>query len=399
TWLSGRKVLLSPVALGEPDWESRTFSANLTIAQVRDSPDVNTAGPISRQHEMDLSGYYAWPMYWGSQYSSGTKYGTAPFGPQMYIKTESQDEGSTPESHGDPQLRSTGRITDDHVEATDGAIGHVEDCIIDDQSWMVRFLVVETHNWLPGGRRVLIAPESIMSVEWDESKVIVGLSQEAIAGSPEFDPRQPVAADYEGQLHDYYGRPSGQPSGAGGTMPQRVTDMNGHDVGVYVRRVDTASGEAVLIQRAERLGGGTIVLQAREVEQRGQEWRVPYDDLAILEAPPLSPNVALDAYLDFWDRLGTGDMNSSLDEFMASGSGPVAPRQDVPDAQIEAMVKERLQDTEGVEHHLVRVSVNKGTVLLEGYQGDTSGRLAAAQAAAAVPGVKEIVNMLVIRAL
>jgi hypothetical protein len=183
-------------------------------------------------------------------------------------------------------------------------------------------------------------------------------------------------------------------------QPKRVIDADGQDIGVYVRRVDTAKGEAVLIQRAERLGGGTIVLPARDLEQRGEEWVAPYEDLSILEAPPYSPNVELDAYLDFWKRLGTSNMMSSVSEFLSTGSGPVESGQDVPDAQIEEMVNERLRDAsdKGVDHYLVSVSVNNGTVLLEGYQSDTPARLAAAQAAASVPGVKEIVNMLAIRA-
>jgi hypothetical protein len=409
TWLSNRKVLLSPASLAEPDWASGTFGAKLTMEQVRNSPNIDTDKPVSRQHEMDLSGYYAWPMYWGSQYSSGPRYGTAPSGPQMYLKAEPEDEASAPESRDDPHLRSTRSVAGYHVAASDGAIGHVEDYVTDDQSWILRFLVVDTHNWMPGGERVLIAPEWIMSVEWGEGKVFVDLSREAVAGSPRFDPRQPVSVDYEGQLHDYYGRLSGRPSGAGGTMPssapvagampQRVTDLNGQDIGVYIRRVDTAKGGAVLIERAESLGGGTIVVAADDLEQRAADWTVPYEDLSIMEAPPFSPNVELDAYLDFWKRVGTSDMNTTLNQFMSSGSGPVRSGQDAPDARIEAMVKEHLQEAEGVADHLVRVSVRNGTVLLEGYQGDTLGRLAAALAAASVPGVKEIVNMLVIRAL
>ena len=205
TWLSGRKVLLSPVALGEHDWESRTFGANLTMEQVRNSPDIDTAKPVSRQHEVDLSWYYAWPMYWGSGFSMGGMYGTAPLGPLIYEKTDTKDDASAPESHDDPHLRSTRSVAGCHIDATDGEIGHVEDYIIDDQSWMLRFLVVDTGNWLPG-RRVLMSPHWIRRVEWGESKVIVDLSREAIERSPEFGPLQPVSADYEGKLHDYYGR-------------------------------------------------------------------------------------------------------------------------------------------------------------------------------------------------
>jgi hypothetical protein len=180
----------------------------------------------------------------------------------------------------------------------------------------------------------------------------------------------------------------------------RLIDAEGQEIGSYLRPLVTPEGEAVLVQRAERLGGGTIVLPARDLEESDGRWLTSYGELSIMEAPPYSPNVEAQAYLDFWKRLGAGNMMSSPSEFVPTGSGPVEAGEDVPDAEIEEEVKERLRAAaaKGVNHHLATVSVHGGTVLLEGYQGDTPARLAAAQAAASVPGVKEVVNMLVIRA-
>src|SRR5579862_1293341 len=63
-WWDGRKVLISPAALGTPDWESFTFRVNLTMDQVRNSPGIDTDKPVYRQHEEELHRYYAWPQYW-----------------------------------------------------------------------------------------------------------------------------------------------------------------------------------------------------------------------------------------------------------------------------------------------------------------------------------------------
>lgn len=207
TWLAGRKVLLSPVALGEPDWKSRTFGANLTIEQVLNGPELDTAKTVSRQHEMDLSEHYAWPMYWGSELSTGGVFGTVPLGPLSYEQPEAKTQAAGPQGPDDPHLRGTRSVAGHHVSATDGDLGQVEDYIIDDETWRVHFLVVNTGSWLPG-RSVLISPHWIKSVEWGESKVIVDLSREEIKGSPGFEPSQPVSVDYEGKLHDYYGRPA-----------------------------------------------------------------------------------------------------------------------------------------------------------------------------------------------
>ncbi|MEI6499860.1 MAG: PRC-barrel domain-containing protein, partial [Armatimonadota bacterium] len=106
-WLSGRKVLLSPAALGETDWKSRTFAASLTTEQVRSSPDLDTAKPVSRQHELDLSGHYAWPLYWGSGLSTGGMYGASPLGPLMIEATPVPGEPPASDGEDSPSLRST----------------------------------------------------------------------------------------------------------------------------------------------------------------------------------------------------------------------------------------------------------------------------------------------------
>ena len=182
--------------------------------------------------------------------------------------------------------------------------------------------------------------------------------------------------------------------------PTQVLDTDGKRVGTYQRAVDTPDGEAILIAREERLGGGTIVVPGREGDESDGTWRLPYGELSIREAPPYSPRVNMHAYFEFWKRLGVGNFNGSMDEYMSTGSGAVVSDRDVPDDRLQETVTAALREAAsgGVDHHLVQVSVNWGTVLLEGYQFDTPARLAAARAAASVPGVKEIINMLVVRA-
>ncbi len=183
--------------------------------------------------------------------------------------------------------------------------------------------------------------------------------------------------------------------------PTPVLDADGQQAGTYLRGVDTPDGEMMLIARDERLGGGTIVVPERQADAADGAWHLSYRALSVREAPPYSPNVGLHAYFEFWERLGANNFNQSVEEYMPTGSGPVPSDVDVPDARLQEAVTAalRLADGAGVNYHLARVSVMRGTVLLEGFQNDTTGRLAAAEAAARVPGVKEIVNMLVIRAI
>jgi hypothetical protein len=104
-------------------------------------------------------------------------------------------------------LHSMREVIGYHIQASDGQIGHVEDFIIDTDTWNVRYVVVDTRNWLPG-KKVLVAPDWIQEVNWIDAQVYVELSRDRIKDSPEFDAAEPVNRDYEHKLYDYYGRPT-----------------------------------------------------------------------------------------------------------------------------------------------------------------------------------------------
>ena len=179
-WLSNRWVLISPVALDKIDEKARKISVILTGAQVHSSPDIDTKRPIYLQHEAALHEHYHWP--WRGGY--GGTFGSTPMplpGDDVSLEREITGSGR----RDDPHLRSTGQVTSYHIHATDGEIGHVDDFIVDDANWEIRFLVADTRNWLPG-KKVLIRPQSIARVEWADSSVHLNLTRKSIENSTEF---------------------------------------------------------------------------------------------------------------------------------------------------------------------------------------------------------------------
>jgi len=106
---------------------------------------------------------------------------------------------------GDPHLRSAQEVTGYKIEAADGEIGRVEDFLIDDETWAIRYLIIDTRRWLPG-TRVLISPTWIKRIGWRHSQVVVGLRREAIEQSPEYSDESLVTRDYEAALHRHYDR-------------------------------------------------------------------------------------------------------------------------------------------------------------------------------------------------
>jgi hypothetical protein len=205
-WLDQQLVLISPVALGEPEWSSKNLPVALTKERIENSPPVEKDRPVSRQKEDDLISYYNWPMF---------TYGIdAGHYAEMKLmaerlkqaEEEQQKDKSQEKQSDDPHLRSIREVSGYSIRALDGNIGHVEDFIFDDMTWILRYMVIDTRNWLPG-RKVLISLEWIKDIDWATNDVSVAMTCDSIKNSPEFDPSEPVNRGYETQLYDYYGRP------------------------------------------------------------------------------------------------------------------------------------------------------------------------------------------------
>ena len=105
----------------------------------------------------------------------------------------------------DPHLRSTHEVTGYRFLALDGEIGHVDDFIIDDETWAIRYLVAATKNWWPG-KKVLISPKWIESVSWGDKEIAIGLSRDTIKAAPEYTDESLLTRPYEAGLHGHYNR-------------------------------------------------------------------------------------------------------------------------------------------------------------------------------------------------
>ena len=199
-WLQDRQVLISPQAMREPDWTGGAIHVALTRKQVENSPRIESDLPVSRQHEQRLAEHYRWQPYW--QYE--------PFGPPIsmlgVLSEASVKDSGKKDTPGDLSLRSVKEVTGYRIHASDGEIGHVAEFIVQTEGWVIRYLVVDTHNWLPG-KKILVSPAWVKRVSWDERRVHVDLSRQEIRGSVEFDPYAPINREYEARLYDYYGRP------------------------------------------------------------------------------------------------------------------------------------------------------------------------------------------------
>ena len=217
SWLAHRMVLISPIAVNHPDWAQRIFPVSLTQEQVKNSPSIDTQKPVSRQHERDHLSYYGYQYYWGGgglwgagMYPNEILPGYAGYGSPTAERAEEDNAYARAlearHQDDDPHLRSCNAVVGYHIQANDGDIGHVWGLLMDEETWAIRYMVVDTSNWWLG-HKVLIAPPWIRDLNWVDGTVSVDLTRQAVKDAPAYDEGAPLDRDHEQGLHEHYGRP------------------------------------------------------------------------------------------------------------------------------------------------------------------------------------------------
>lgn len=206
SWLTGRKVLLPVSHTKAPEAGAESIAVDLTREQVESSPGSGVDLPVSRQMETLLYEAYRWAPYWsppGMPFVSAAAYPVLPAAPipaaggtPALGATPAAAQGSMPvvdgsKQRGDPHLRSAGEVIGYYVHARNGDIGHVEDMLLEGRDWSIGYFIVDTKNWWPG-RMVLVPPDWIEAVSWEERLVHLSRSREEVKMAPEYDPDRPV---------------------------------------------------------------------------------------------------------------------------------------------------------------------------------------------------------------
>jgi sporulation protein YlmC with PRC-barrel domain len=220
-WLVGRQVLISPYAVRESDSDGRVLHVSISKDQVKNSPSVDSQKPVSRQHEIGYSAYYGYPYYWGGAglWGGGAYPGALLTGAGLgscasdidYARAQENNEEAAyarearRHAHDDQHLRSCEAVKGYHVHATDGDIGHVDGFLVDQRTWAIRYLIVNTSNWWLGNQ-VLIAPAWFEDVSWVHSKITTTLTRHEVKNAPPYDSLLAVNRGDEEGIYRHYQR-------------------------------------------------------------------------------------------------------------------------------------------------------------------------------------------------
>lgn len=182
-WFSGKRVLISPMSV-KGAWGRAGIPVGLTKSQVWNSPQIDWQRPLSRGTEAEVLKYYGYPWYWNGSNIWGAFENPAALVAQPPAPTP-MPEGPVVdiEKH---HLRSTNESTGYHIHATDGEIGHVDDFLIGEESWRIRYLLIDTSNWV-GGKSVVVRADAVERIDRERGALHVGATRDEIRKSRPFD--------------------------------------------------------------------------------------------------------------------------------------------------------------------------------------------------------------------
>jgi len=100
-------------------------------------------------------------------------------------------------------MQRSSSIINRGILATDGPVGSISDLLFDDAFWGVRWVVVDTGNWLPG-REVLLPPAALGAPDPGRPEYPVGLTRESVKNAPGVEMDKPVSRQLEADIYSHY---------------------------------------------------------------------------------------------------------------------------------------------------------------------------------------------------
>lgn len=190
---ANRRVLVSPVVVSHKDKEWDRIDVSLTREQVMNSPDIDTISPVAHSPDQEHKDLNAPTLdVDGGQVVNAQmprrNGGTQPAMPPP-IDTAPDEQvplGKVQSGAANSGQHSAREFIGFRIQARDGEIGHIDDLLIDDQTWRINYLIIDTSNlWF--GKKVILPPNWVRQLKWEEQQAVVDLKRDTIKNSPKFD--------------------------------------------------------------------------------------------------------------------------------------------------------------------------------------------------------------------
>lgn len=200
TWLPlSRKVVISPISVTQVDCQDRHVNINMTVDTLKHSPSIDEHKPVSREYEENLFKYFGYGYYW----IGPGAWGEFAHPNELVELQRAEDELASTETKQENHLRACDEVSGYEVGTLNDNVGHISDFIIDTDTWKIVLLIVDTNNWLPGGKHLALLPADIKTIDWAAHNVSVNVSDEILLARPEVDSERLLETGYlEGLLNN-----------------------------------------------------------------------------------------------------------------------------------------------------------------------------------------------------
>lgn len=196
--LPGESVLILPDSVEEIDEAlPASVRVRLTRGQIWDSPPIEADRPVAAQQEADHHAHH------GTDRGAWEAAGWGLSVPVFPLYPDDAETGTG--AQGNPHLRSSREVRGYAVRSRGRTVGHVEDFVFDDRGREIRYLIVDTRDWLPG-RKTPISSAWVSNISWADAEVEVDLTAEELHAALAWSPGTAIDRRYETELHARYGR-------------------------------------------------------------------------------------------------------------------------------------------------------------------------------------------------
>ena len=207
SWLSGRRVVVAPEAIKAVDDEADTLVSSLDRKVIAKSPEIDLDQPISLAQAIELHTYYNWPFFWDVVSDEALGTGNLAAVPLVdsvdEMAKEAAEEMETQGGVGERNLRSFKEVVGYRIQARDGEIGQVKDFILEERTWNIFYMVVDTGGLL-SEKDVILSPSWVERVDWDNKLIWMDLKRETVRNSPLIEDDLPIDRSFETKLYDHY---------------------------------------------------------------------------------------------------------------------------------------------------------------------------------------------------
>jgi hypothetical protein len=203
-WGYGQKIWVPPCCIHQVDFNSKVVRLNLVQQKMLASPAIDMQEPISRLQEGKLVNYYGCKPYWEETHAQcASRYPSGVIDPTACGEPQGRERRTlhTNAFNSNVQLLSTRQASGYTIEAVDGPVGHIRDFVFEDDTWLIRYLTIDTHEWWQSENEVLLPTESIDSIASAGFTISTILGRDAIQNSPVYLDYVPLRRMYETQLH------------------------------------------------------------------------------------------------------------------------------------------------------------------------------------------------------